>query len=83
MKVCPKICYLFEILFYQPYIMIKIIHQIWFDLGNGKNLPDKYKLYQSSWIEHQPKWKYILWDEQMGTALVKKSILKYSIHFLI
>ena len=57
--------------------MIKIIHQIWFDLGNGKNIPDKYKLYQSSWIKHHPKWKYILWDEQMGTSLIKQHYNKY------
>lgn len=57
--------------------MIKIIHQIWFNLGNGDNIPDKYKIFQSSWISYHPKWKYILWNEKMGDDFMKKYYNKY------
>jgi mannosyltransferase OCH1-like enzyme len=57
--------------------MIKIIHQIWFNLGNGSNVPKKYKIYQDTWKKHHPKWKYILWDEKMGEVLMKDEYSDY------
>jgi len=49
----------------------KIIHQIWYDLGNGSDIPNKYKEFQESWKEHHPTWEYVLWNEEMGDALIK------------
>ena len=54
-------------LFYLLKLMIKIIHQIWFNLGNGKSVPLKYKKYQESWKNYHPNWHYILWDEKWET----------------
>jgi mannosyltransferase OCH1-like enzyme len=53
--------------------MNKIIHQIWYDLGNGNDVPLKYKQYQKTWIDHHPNWKYILWNEETGDLLMQKS----------
>lgn len=55
----------------------KTIHQIWFDLGNGKNIPDKYKKYQESWKMNHKDWKYVLWDEIMGDNLMKNHFTHY------
>jgi len=45
----------------------KIIHQIWL----GSPLPDRFKVYQQSWITHHPDWEYKLWTD----ANVKDLIL--------
>lgn len=57
---------------------MKIIHQIWFNLGHGEEIPPKYKKYQLSWKKNHPSWEYILWDEKMGDQFVKKY---YPTHF--
>jgi mannosyltransferase OCH1-like enzyme len=53
--------------------MLNIIHQIWFDLGNGSEVPLKYVNYQKSWINLHPNWKYVLWNENSGNELMLKS----------
>lgn len=55
----------------------KIIHQIWFNFGNGIDVPEKYKAYQKSWIKYHPNWEYILWNEEMGDELIKNKYNKY------
>jgi mannosyltransferase OCH1-like enzyme len=55
---------------------VKIINQIWIDLG-GPQIPDKYKYYQESWITKHKDWKYILWNESMGDNLIKKYYPQY------
>lgn len=54
-----------------------IIHQIWYDLGNGKDIPDIYKSYQDSWIKHHPNWKYILWNKDSGDTFMKQNYNEY------
>lgn len=55
----------------------KIIHQIWYDMGNGKNIPDKYKPFQESWKKNHPMWEYVLWNEEMGDALIRLHYPQY------
>ena len=56
---------------------IKTIHQIWYDFGNSKDVPDKYKEYQESWKKYHPDWEYILWNEEMGDSLMKEHYNQY------
>ena len=55
----------------------KIIHQIWFDFRQEKDkkgpheFPDKYVKYQKSWLDHNPDWLYVLWDDDMSNLMVK------------
>lgn len=43
--------------------MSKFIHQIWFDMGNGSQVPSRYQPYIDSWRHHHPHWQYMLWNE--------------------
>lgn len=56
---------------------IKLIHQIWYDIGKGKDIPDKYKEYQKTWLKYFPNAKYILWNEKMGDELMYTKYNKY------
>lgn len=56
---------------------VKIIHQIWYNLGNGNTIPEKYKKYQQSWINHHQNWKYILWNESTGDKLIQDYYPQY------
>lgn len=38
----------------------KIFHQIWL----GSPLPEEFKAYQQSWIDHHPDWAYKLWTDE-------------------
>lgn len=38
----------------------KIIHQIWL----GSPFPEKYKTWQTTWLEHHPDWTYMLWTDE-------------------
>ena len=38
----------------------KIIHQIYV----GKPLPEKYKLFQQTWQQNHPQWRYYLWTDK-------------------
>jgi len=55
----------------------KIIHQIWLDFRQEKDrkgphvFPDKYKKYQQSWLDNNPDWLYVLWDDDMSNQVVK------------
>ena len=55
----------------------KIIHQIWFDFRQEKDkkgshkFPDKYVKYQKSWLDNNPDWLYVLWDDDMSNLMVK------------
>lgn len=53
----------------------KIIHQIW--LGNNGKLPEKYKQFQKTWIDHHPDWVYILWTEKEIDAFGLKNRKQY------
>lgn len=58
-------------------VYTKIIHQIWYDLGKGKDVPEKYKEYQKTWIVKHPEWKYILWTEEIGDEFMKTYYNQY------
>jgi len=55
----------------------RIIHQIWFDCGNGAEVPQKYHSYQESWKRHNPHYEYILWNEQMADAFMRQYYPKF------
>lgn len=55
----------------------KIIHQIWYDLGKGPEVPEKYQEYQKTWQQHNPQWQYILWNEAMGDLLMQTHYPEY------
>ncbi|HML19369.1 MAG TPA: glycosyltransferase [Candidatus Dependentiae bacterium] len=38
----------------------KIIHHIWL----GSALPEKYKAWQKTWLNHHPDWEYRLWTQK-------------------
>lgn len=38
----------------------RIIHQIWL----GSSVPEVYKQYMQSWIDHHPEWEYKLWTDE-------------------
>jgi mannosyltransferase OCH1-like enzyme len=51
----------------------KIIHQVWFDMGNGPNVPDKYKKANDSkkqWMRESDGWEYRLWNEMDAIDLL-------------
>ncbi len=50
----------------------KIIHQIWYDLGNGKEIPDRLQRYQESWKSFHPDWEHKLWSEENGRDLIQE-----------
>jgi mannosyltransferase OCH1-like enzyme len=60
----------------------RIIHQVWFDFREGidkkgpHKFPDKYNDYQKSWIDNNPDWFYVLWDDEKGDQLVKSHFPK-------
>jgi mannosyltransferase OCH1-like enzyme len=56
---------------------IKYLHQIWYDFGKGKTPPSKYQQYSEDWKRFHPNRKYILWNEQMGDALLKEHYPRY------
>ena len=47
----------------------RIIHQIWWQ-GMDK-LPEKYKRFNESWINHHPDWKIMYWDKNKIYDLIK------------
>ena len=49
----------------------KIIHQVWFNMGNG-GTPEKYKHLIKTWKEKNPKYTYHLWDEKDSLELLTK-----------
>lgn len=56
----------------------KIIHQIWFRLSwRSKKLFEKFSRYQQSWIEKNPDWHYVLWNEKLAIALMKTVFPEY------
>ena len=52
----------------------KIIHQIWWNIGNG-NLPDNYVKYSNKWKERYPDFEYKLWNQGDCMKLIKKNII--------
>lgn len=40
----------------------KLIHQIWFQ--GKENIPDHLKVYHQSWVENNPDYNVIVWDEK-------------------
>lgn len=55
----------------------KIIHQIWFDMGNGNSPPDNYT---KSWHQINTEYTYNLWNETHARELIKthyKFFLRY------
>lgn len=61
----------------------KIIHQVWFNMGNGPTVPQKYqKMNESKMKNMQPTtidengnqksgWQYVLWNEEMALNLLE------------
>lgn len=52
----------------------KLIHQVWFDMGNGVTVPDKYKPMNDSKRRHMKEedgWRYVLWNEAMSNQLLQ------------
>lgn len=39
----------------------KVFHQIWINKINPE-LPDQFKRYRDTWLEHHPDWEYRLWN---------------------
>lgn len=52
--------------------IVKIIHQIWLDLGGGPDVPDKYVKYQLTWKKNFPNWQYILWTDSLANKFIQK-----------
>ena len=50
----------------------KIIHKIWFDLGNGNQPPKKYRSMHESLVRYHPDWEIITWDEKSCNNLVRE-----------
>jgi inositol phosphorylceramide mannosyltransferase catalytic subunit len=57
----------------------KIIHQIWFDFKNPRNvddsknpIPEKYQKLRDTWIVNNPDWMHVVWNDVMGDWLVYK-----------
>lgn len=56
-------------------IVPRIIHQIWL----GSKIPKKYFIWRKSWMDQNPGFKYVLWDEKkiLKTGLInEKKFLK-------
>lgn len=51
----------------------RIIHQTW----KCKEIPDFWKPYQRSWINHHPGWEYRLWTDEENLALVESAYPEY------
>jgi mannosyltransferase OCH1-like enzyme len=57
----------------------KIIHHVWFDMGNGTTVPEKYDKMMKSKKTFMPEksssnpdgWTYVLWDEKMAMELLE------------
>lgn len=50
----------------------RIIHQVWFDLGNGNNVPAHLWSMQDSWKEFHPHWEYILWSKDKSNEFIAR-----------
>jgi mannosyltransferase OCH1-like enzyme len=55
----------------------RVIHQIWFNfkdpLSTSENpLPEKLKALREKWVNKNPDWTHILWNDSMGDWLVYK-----------
>jgi mannosyltransferase OCH1-like enzyme len=51
----------------------KIVHQVWFDMGNGSTVPDKYKPMNESkklHLSEENGWTFVLWNEKMAMDLL-------------
>jgi mannosyltransferase OCH1-like enzyme len=55
----------------------KIIHQIWYDLGNGPNVPDKYTSNIDSIKKNHPDWRYQLWTKNEGDIFMMRHFPQY------
>jgi inositol phosphorylceramide mannosyltransferase catalytic subunit len=51
----------------------KIIHQTW----KSSNLPDNFRAYQNTWINHHPGWEYRFYDDAACRAVVEKSFPRF------
>jgi len=49
-----------------------IFHQVWFDLGNGSNPPQKYNAFRQTWSHHHPDAMFMLWNESMALDLLRQ-----------
>lgn len=60
---------------YQERVRIpKIIHQIWV----GPNpFPERYKVFQKSWLEKHPDWQYILWTNELIEQFHLRNKMQY------
>lgn len=53
----------------------RIIHQIWYNFKDPdtiQDLPHKYVSMRDTWINNNPEWTHILWNDKMGDWLVYK-----------
>jgi mannosyltransferase OCH1-like enzyme len=50
----------------------KIIHQIWFDLGKGAQVPEKYNQFRESWKACHPDAECILWTREKADKFLLK-----------
>lgn len=52
----------------------KIIHKLWFSIGNGAQVPEKYNSNVQSWkMNHTENegWRHVLWNEEMALELLR------------
>lgn len=55
-----------------PYRIPKVFHKVWFDMGNGVDVPLKYKKHHLSLIKHHPDWVVVLWTREKAERLIRE-----------
>jgi mannosyltransferase OCH1-like enzyme len=55
----------------------KVIHQIWYDLGNGEKVPDKYLPNIQSIKNNESDWRYQLWTKSEGDIFMMRHFPQY------
>lgn len=56
-----------------PNCIPKVFHKVWFDIGNGSDVPMKYKKYHGSLVKHHPTWPVVLWTKEMAERLIDEN----------
>lgn len=56
----------------------RIIHQVWFKVGNGPATPPKeYDEMRASWRRNHPDWTFMEWDHQRSRQLIQEHYPQY------
>jgi hypothetical protein len=50
----------------------RVIHQVWYDMGNGATPPAQYVEWQNQLLKANPKWKLMQWGRQESDDLIHR-----------